>query len=381
MTAERARIVQIEWGVLHGQRPRHAGCNARRGAHGVTVRVPVARVTASDGTTGWGRCNASRDDLAALLGASLADIFDPARGVMEPWLPCEFPLWDLIGRRAGQPVYALAAAMTGADATQPPPVRCYDTSLYFDDLHLASDDEAAALIAQEAREGYERGHRAFKIKVGRGARHLPPAEGTARDIAVVRAVREAVGPEAPLMLDANDGYTLNLTKHVLTETAACGIFWIEEPFHEDALLYEDLRAWLARAGLPTAIADGEGEAARALMEWARDGLVEVVQYDIFAHGLTRWLATGTHLDAWGRRSAPHHYGAHLGNYYAPHLAAAIRGFTFAEWDEVTTPGITAPGYNLRDGALALPDTPGFGLVLDDLAFAAAVETTGFRLSR
>jgi L-rhamnonate dehydratase len=36
-------------------------------------------------------------------------------------------------------------------------------SLYFDDLHLASDEEAAALLAAEAREGYGRGHRAFKM--------------------------------------------------------------------------------------------------------------------------------------------------------------------------------------------------------------------------
>ncbi len=374
------RIVQIEWGVLEGQRPRHAGSNARRGDHGITVRVPLARVTTSDGAMGWGRCNAGRDDLAALLGASLADIFDPARGVAEPWLPCEYPLWDLMGQRAGKPVYALAAAVTGAPVPTPPHVPCYDTSLYFDDLHLASDDAAAALIAQEARDGYARGHRAFKIKVGRGARYLPFAEGTARDIAIVRAVREAVGPDPAIMLDANNGYTLNLTKHVLTETAECGIFWMEEPFHEDALLYEDLRSWLAREGLPTVIADGEGEASRALMEWARDGLVDVVQYDIFAHGLTRWLATGAQLDAWGRRSAPHHYGAHLGNYYAPHLAGALRGFTFAEWDEVTTPGILAPGYDVRDGWLTVPDAPGFGLILDDLAFAAAVEMTGFRLS-
>ena len=71
-------------------------------------------------------------------------------------------------------------------------VPCYDTSLYFDDLHLADEAEAAALIAAEAREGYERGHRAFKIKVGRGARHLPLEEGTRRDIAVIRAVREAL---------------------------------------------------------------------------------------------------------------------------------------------------------------------------------------------
>src|SRR5262249_44950587 len=296
------------------------------------------------------------------------------------WLPCEYPLWDLIGKREGKPVFALAAAITGMTPPKPYRAPCYDTSLYFDDLHLTADDEAAALIAAEAREGYDRGHRAFKIKVGRGARWLPLEDGTRRDIAIVRAVRAVVGPEPPLMLDANNGWNLNLTKRVLAETADCGIFWMEEPFHEDALLYEDLHAWLQREGLPILIADGEGEASRFLPDWARDGLVDVVQYDIFSHGLTRWLATVSQLDAWGKRSAPHHYGAHLGNYYAAHLAGALRGFTFVEWDEATTPGIIAPGYHISEGYVSVPDTPGFGLELDETAFARVVTETGFVLT-
>lgn len=377
---ENPRIVRVEWGVLEGQRPRHAGSNARRGDHGMVVRVPIARVTAEDGTTGWGRCNATRDELATLVGMHLSDLFAPERGVAQPWLPCEYPLWDLVGKRAGKPASALAAAITGVAMPVTNRAPCYDTSLYFDDLHVASDDDAAALIANEAREGYERGHRAFKIKVGRGARWLPLEEGTRRDIAIVRAVREAVGPEPPLMLDANNGWNLNLTKRVLAETADCGIFWMEEPFHEDPLLYEDLHTWLQQEGLPTLIADGEGEASRFLLDWARDGLVDVVQYDIFSYGLTRWLATGAQLDAWGKRSAPHHYGAHLGNYYAAHLAGALLGFTFVEWDEATTPGIIAPGYRISKGYVDIPDTPGFGLELDEVVFARVVAEVGFVLT-
>ena len=40
----------IEWARLSGQRPRKAGCNARRGEHGRRVALPIARITASDGT-------------------------------------------------------------------------------------------------------------------------------------------------------------------------------------------------------------------------------------------------------------------------------------------------------------------------------------------
>ncbi len=374
---DNARIVRIEFGTLEGQRPRHAGRNARIGDHGLTVRVPLARLTTDDGAQGFGAFRGSREDATALLGTSLAQAFSAGSGTAARWLAWDYPLWDLMAKCAGQPVYALAAAVNGQTPTTPYRVPCYDTSLYFDDLDLESDDEAAALIAAEAREGYASGHRAFKIKVGRGARHMPLEQGTRRDIAVVKAVREAIGPGLPIMLDANNGYNLNLTKRVLAETAECAVFWMEEPFHEDPMLYADLRAWLRQENLPILIADGEGDASTRLLDWARDGIIDVIQYDIFGHGFTGWLMTGKQLDAWNIRSAPHHYGGHIGNYTAAHLAGAIRGFTYVEWDEVATPGLDASGYVVRDGWVEVPNVPGFGLTLDETAFRRAVETTGY----
>ena len=191
-------------------------------------------------------------------------------------------------------------------------------------------------------------------------------QGTRRDIAVIKAVREAVGPECPLMLDANNGYNLNLAKRVLSETAP--IYWLEEPFHEDPVLYEDLKSWLDRERMPTLIADGEGDASLALLNWARRGLIDVVQYDIHQPGFTRWVDLGSQLDEWGVRSAPHHYGALYGNFTTGHLAAHIRGFTFVEWDEASCPGLDSSGYTIENGRITVPDTPGFGLHLEDDRF-------------
>ncbi|MGH2533497.1 MAG: enolase C-terminal domain-like protein [Thermomicrobiales bacterium] len=372
------RIVRIEVGTLEGTRPRPAGSNARLGKHGSVVRVPLARITTEDGWTGFGRCAAARERLAPLVGLRWREAFLPG-GPADAWLPCEFPLWDLAAKRAGLPVYALAAAMADAPADGALRVPCYDTSLYFDDLHLESDAEAAALIAAEAREGMDRGHRAFKIKIGRGARHMPLDAGMRRDAAIIRAVRAAVGPDARIMVDANNGFNLNLTKWLLEETADVGLFWLEEAFHEDPVLYGDLKEWLAARGLDILIADGEGQAAPGLLDWARDGLVDVVQYDIFGHGFGRWLATGRQLDSWEVRTAPHHYGAHYGNYATCHLATAIRGFLFVEWDEVATPGLDASGYRIEEGVVVVPNAPGFGLGLDDERFLHAVGAAGFTL--
>jgi L-rhamnonate dehydratase len=380
MTSPKVR--KIEWGSLSGTRPRKAGSNARLGEHGSTVRVPLARITLDDGSIGFGACRADAMTAQALIGQPLDALFDPRWGTTPAALAptfggFDFPLWDLMAKRADLPVYALAAQMVGKDVSAPCEVPCYDTSLYIDDLHVADDAAAAALIAGEAREGWERGHRAFKIKVGRGARHMPLDVGTQRDIEVIFAVREAVGKDAPIMIDANNGYNLNITKHVLAETAECKVFWMEEAFHEDRVLYEDLQAWLRREGINVLVADGEGQASPTLLEWAEAQIVNVVQYDIFSYSFTPWLALGQKLDQWGVRSAPHHYGGHYGNYAAPHLAGAISGFTYAEWDEVTTPGLDATGYSVHEGMVRVPETPGFGLTLDEAAFQQAVKSGGY----
>lgn len=408
----------MEWGRLESRRPRCAGSNARLGEHGIAVRPSIARITLEDGSSGFGSCWASREASERLIGRPVSELFAPSEGVPQRWRAFDFPLWDLAARRADVPVYALAAEarvrgsgfgvryqengepkpgvgshpLTPAAARASPGSRvgrpqhlhpltvpCYDTSLYFDDLHLGSTEEAAECIAGEAREGFERGHRAFKMKVGRGARHLPLEEGTQRDIAMVRAVREAVGPDSALMMDANNGYNLNLAKRVLAETAEYRIFWLEEPFHEDPVLYRDLKEWMERESIPTLIADGEGDASPHLLEWARDGLVDVVQYDIFGYGFTRWMETGQQLDAWGVRTAPHHYGGHLGNYAACHLAPAIRRFTFVEWDHCDSEWLDCSGYTLEEGRVQVPDTPGFGLALDESAFQQAVQNSGYRV--
>jgi L-rhamnonate dehydratase len=378
--ASATRIVSVELGTLVGRRPRVAGSNARLGTHGDIIRVPLLRLTTMAGIRGFGICFAQRDQIITLLDRRLDEVFDEATGVRVPWLAMEYALWDLRARQEGLPVYALLAAMTGRPLPRPFRVPCYDTSLYIDDLHLRSTDAAASLIAAEARDGWANGHRAFKIKVGRGARHMPVAEGTARDIAVIRAAREAVGTQAAILVDANNGYNLNLAKHVLAEVSDCGIGWLEEPFHEDAVLYRDLKEWLERRGQPVLIADGEGDASPRLPAWAAEGLIDVLQYDIYSHGLTRWLATGFQLDTHGTRTAPHHYGSAFGNYAGCHLAAGLPNFSYAEWDEAVVQGLEPLGYQLEQGMVNVPESPGFGLALDESTFQRAVVDNGFRVN-
>lgn len=373
-----SRIVSIEAATLTGRRPRSAGNNARLGGHGIEVEVPLLRLRTADGATGFGVSQASPDEARRFLGVSLQSLLNEEGLPLETAYPIDFPLWDLLGNRSGKPAYALAAPHVVVSGELRVP--CYDTSLYMNDLHLDSDAAGAALIAGFARESYANGHRNFKVKVGRGARHMPLEAGIRRDIAVVRAIRDAVGPAASIMIDANNGYILNIAKCVLAETADCKLFWLEEAFHEDPELYAELGRWMEAEGLSVHIADGEGWAAAALMDWAQAGLVHVLQYDIFSHGFSNWLRTGAQLDAWAVRTAPHHYGRHLGNFVSGHLAPAIAGFTFVEYDETTTPGIDSSAYRVEDGQVVIPDVPGFGLKLEEELFQAAVKNGGYALA-
>lgn len=359
-------ITRIEWAPLPGERPRLAGSNARLGVHGKSVTCPIARVTTSDGAQGFGWCRISQDEAVAWIGKPVPTALE------EIPFALEYPLWDRAGKLAGQPVYALAnGSLTELSAP------CYDTTLYFDDLHLTDDGAAADLIASEALEGVAFGHRNFKIKVGRGGMHMPVEAGTSRDIAIIRAVRAAVGPTAKILIDANNGYNLNLTKHVLGATADADIYWIEEAFHEDPMLYANLREWMTAEGLSVLIADGEGDASPRLLEWAKIGLIDVVQYDVLRPGFTRWWSLGPQLDGWNVRSAPHAYGGVFGVYAAPHLAARIRGFTFAEVDPAEVDGLDGSAYTIRNGQVHVPNLPGFGLGLDETLYTKLVDEKGF----
>jgi L-alanine-DL-glutamate epimerase-like enolase superfamily enzyme len=372
---------------------------------GARVRVPVARVTLDDGSSGWGLSRAEEAAARELVGASLGEAYDPAAGVTRRFRPLEYAIWDLVGKRAGEPVYALAAKILG----RPVPsagstVRCYDTTLYIDDLDAPDVDSAAALMAEEAMQGFRRGHRNFKVKIGRGNMHFPTDEGMRRDIAVVNAIRKAVGPDGDVMADANNGYNHNLACDFLRGTADSRVLWLEEAFHEDATMYRGLRAWMRAEGLSTMLADGEGRGMAdpglpdllagdgfhatvgslaphdLLVDMVHEGIVDVLQWDVLNPGPSRWIEIAPSIVAWGRLASPHHYGTHLGNYHSCHLGLALPNYGFVEWDEAQTPGISAPGYGVADGYATVPAAPGFGLGLDEDTFGRAVRDGGYRVT-
>lgn len=367
------RIEKIERVVMKGERRRLAGCNARLGVHGKEVSFPLLRVTIG-GIAGYGWSNISREAAEALVGSSVKDIFSEEHWIQDGFQKIQFPLFDWLGNVREIPVYEL---LTNQKRETPLRVPCYDTSLYFDDLHLSSEKDAVRLLQDEAMQGYQEGFRGFKIKVGRGAMHMDLMEGTKRDIAIVNGIREVVGPDCNISIDANNGYNLNLTKHVLKETAQSKLLWIEEAFHEDDRLYRNLKEWMAEQKLNVLITDGEGHAAGPIVEWAEQGLIDAIQYDLKDYGIVNWLKLSPRLAKSGVKAAPHNYGGFYGNFASAQVYPAIEGFMFVEWDQAEIPGIDTSGYSVNEGSIVLPSTPGFGLHIDEANYESKLREHGW----
>jgi L-rhamnonate dehydratase len=367
------RIEKMEQVLMKGERRRLAGCNARLGVHGKEVSFPLVRITIG-GIAGYSWSRVSREAAEAMIGASVSEIFCEEQWIKDRFQSIQFPLLDWLGNVRGIPVYEL---LTERKWTSPLSVACYDTSLYFDDLHLSSEADAVKLLQEEAMQGFSEGFRGFKVKVGRGAMHMDLMEGTKRDIAIVNGIRDVVGPECNISIDANNGYNLNLTKHVLKETAHSNLLWMEEAFHEDDRLYRNLKEWLAEQNLKVLITDGEGLAAGPIVEWAEQGLIDAIQYDLKDYGIINWLKLAKRLAKSGVKAAPHNYGGFYGNYASAQVYPAIEGFMFVEWDEAQIPGIDTSGYSVKDGQISVPSTPGFGLYIDEANYAGKVRDNGW----
>jgi len=372
------RITRIEAATLRSDRGRIVGRNARKGVHGQYATDPIIRLTTNSGLTGWGWSRARKDAPAArtLVGKRLADVFDPATGAREAFLALDFPLWDLAGRVLRRPVHAILG-----DAG-PDPVPVYDGSIYLDDLDPETGkDRGIGPVMEAVAMGLERGFRAFKVKVGRGHKWMEAKAGFARDLEVLRAVRDRIGPKGRLLIDANNGYTPDGARDLMRRARNLNLYWFEEPFPERKDDCVAFRGFLREGTYGTLLADGEGSRrnVEAFTEIVRAGGIDVVQFDLRGFTLTRWRDYMTVLAETGTLAAPHNWGSHLSGFYIAQFGRGCGRFALGEVDPMTMPAVRAAGYRLKGGVMTVPDAPGFGLDLDADRFARLVKESGWTL--
>lgn len=259
----------------------------------------------------------------------------------------DIALYDLKAKRADLPLAKLLGAHRDS-------VRTYDTSGGF--LHASLDE-----VRERADRSLAEGIGGIKIKVG-----LPDG---AEDLRRVAAVREHLGPDVPLMVDANQQWDRRTALRMGRKLEEFDLVWIEEPLDaEDA----EGHAALASA-LDTPIATGEmlasvTEHERLIAARACD----VLQPDApRVGGITPFLKLATLADHAGLDLAPHFaMEIHL------HLAATYPRETWVEHFDWLDP-LFEERLETRDGRMLVPERPGLGITLTGQARAWTTESVAF----
>lgn len=357
MPADDPVLTSVELLALPTRYPRTVGRNAQLGSHGSGGTTTAAVLRTDRGPVGWGLVEqVPADGGRSVVGQPLSELVDPARGVRRDadlWL--DVALHDLLGQVEDVPVHALLGGRGGTTA------EVYDGAIYFDDLDPAADPRGVRAVLKNCRADAALGHRAFKLKIGRGHRWMSRAEGDARDVEVTRRVREA-WPDAKILVDANDGYDLEGICRYLDAVADAGLYWVEEPFpdHPDDLAA--LRRHLDATSPSTLVAEGETDPdVAALLPVAGRGDVDVLLMDVISYGITRWRRLASELVRLGVQASPHAWGRPLKTLYAAQLAAGLGQVPVVEGVPGVTEGVDTSAYTFADGRLSVPDRPGFGL--------------------
>jgi len=235
------------------------------------------------------------------------------------------PLWRLLGGTATIQTYA-----SGLSPTQP------------EELAAAKRDE---------------GFRAFKLKVGFGAE---------RDVANLRALRELLGPDTTLMVDANQAWTPDVAIDMSHRLAEFRPAWLEEPIAADYPLAD----WVRIADhSPIPLAAGENmRGEQQFTDAITCGALAVIQPDVGKWGgFSGCLPVARLAMSNGRMFCPHWLGGGIGLLASMHLKAAVGGAGYVEVDSNPNPLrelLATPYPAVDNGAITLSDQPGLGVAPD-----------------
>lgn len=246
-------------------------------------------------------------------------------------------LWDLAARELGVSV----ASLVGGRRDR---IRAYASSAAMPRI----DDYVA-----EAQQCVARGYRGYK---------LHPFNQPDKDIALCRAVRNAVGPDVALMLDVAKTYDRMAAMRVGQVLQDLDFAWFEEPLPQhDVTGYAALRRALRVPLIGAETVPGHGP---AVAEFLRADALDMVLCDVYwKAGITGMLKTAALCEALGSQVASHHGASPLMN--AANLQV-LCGATNAEWIEILVP---ESGYDFglshylapdAEGWVHLPPGPGLG---------------------
>jgi L-alanine-DL-glutamate epimerase-like enolase superfamily enzyme len=255
----------------------------------------------------------------------------------------DIALWDLLGKSLDQPLWRL---LGGRFRDKVP-------------AYASGGWAPVGAIGKQLRQYVERGHRAVKMRVGLQDRSVD--DSAAR----VREVREALGPEVGLMVDAHGTWSVRDAQRFARKVVDCDLAWLEEPVSADNIGGQAE----VRAATDIPIASGESEQTRfAFRDLIAARAVDVLQPDLaIAGGLTETLRICALAAAHGLTVAPHLWGSAILFASGLHLAVATPCVTLLELTRGDNPllnDLVQEPFDLRDGFVHASDRPGLGVTLN-----------------
>jgi L-alanine-DL-glutamate epimerase-like enolase superfamily enzyme len=242
--------------------------------------------------------------------------------------------WDLVGKAAGLPLYKVFGAVRER-------VKAYASGGLW--LSHSTDElvaEAQAFVAQ--------GFRAMKVRVGK------PRHG--EDIDRVTAVRQAVGPEIELMVDANQGLTVDHAIRLGRGLEGLDLVWFEEPVPA----YDLAGHAAVAAALDTPIASGETEYTRHGMAAMLDAkAADILMPDLQRIGGLTEFRKAAHLAE--SREVP--ISPHIFSEYSLSIAGSSPNAIYLEHMPWLAP-LFREQMVLEEGCIAMPEGPGLGFTFD-----------------
>ncbi|MBV9633066.1 MAG: mandelate racemase/muconate lactonizing enzyme family protein [Methylobacteriaceae bacterium] len=345
-----------------------------RGRNQTNLLLVVIEVETDAGITGIGAAHAGLEAAVAIerfvapyfIGQDptciepLAAVLRDAEILGPPLYCMEIPLWDILGKLAGVPVYKFWGGFSDRVTAYCATAEIRSPEQRVDDVH--------GLLAD--------GYRAVKLRF-----HQPdPRE----DLKTVEAIRAAVGDRIAIMVDANQAgiepgfgghrpWGFQRAFEVALELERLGVVWLEEPLarHDYAGLAR-LRSRLSRLKL------AGGEDNHGLHEFKL--LLDLDCYDILqpdvllSEGIFQVRKISALAEAANREVAPHTWGNGIGLLANLHLAASIPNCPYFEFPHDPPSGFTlhtrdqmlrAPLTIDSDGMVRVPDAAGFGFELDE----------------
>lgn len=246
----------------------------------------------------------------------------------------DMALWDALARSQSLPLVRLLGG-------EPKPIRAYGAVGY----------DGVAGSAREAARWAERGFTGVKAKIG-----YPTVE---EDLAVVRAMREAVGPKVAIMVDYNQSLTPSEAIERGQQLAAENLAWIEEP-----VLAHDFsgHAQVARE-LSTPLQSGENWWGPLELSKAIDaGASNLMMPDVMKiGGVTGWMEAAALAGAHGIRVSNHLFVE-----VSTHLLCATSTAHWLEYADWFNPVLETP-LKIQDGFAVLDERPGSGIEWDEAA--------------